>query len=79
MVALECCLQQLEPKPEDMEKSRCRWMWCNQVQRIRPIIEVMISQSSQQQTENTNSGARLHAQLLGDRSAHILQNCRCVL
>ena len=79
MAALECCLLQLEPTRKDLENADNRLIWCNRVQSIRPIIQIMktlISKPSQQQTEDTNSEARFHAQLFGDRSAHILQNCR---
>ena len=79
MAALECCLQQLEPKPEDLENTDNRLIWCNRVQCIRPIIQVMktlISKPFQQQVEDTNSEARFPGQLFGDRSDHILQNCR---
>ena len=81
MAALECCLQQLEPKSEDLENTDNGLVWCNRVQCIRPIIQVMktlISKPSQQQIEDGNSEARFHDQLFGDRCAHIWLNCRCV-
>jgi hypothetical protein len=81
VVALECCLQQLEPKPRDLENADNRLIWCNRIQCIRPIIQVMkslIPRSSQQQIGNGDSEARFHVQLFGERSARHLQNCRCV-
>jgi hypothetical protein len=81
VVALECCLEQLEPKPRDLENADNRLIWCNRVQCIRPIIQVMkslIPRPSQQQIGNGDSEARFHAQLFGEKSAHYLQNCRCV-
>ena len=74
-------MQQLEPKPENLENTDNRSIWCNRVQSIRPIIQVMktlIFKPLQQQVENTNSDTRFPDQLFGDRSAHILQNCRFV-
>ena len=81
MVALECCLEQLEPKPRDLENADNRLIWCNRVQCIRPIIQIMknlIPRSSQQQIGNGDSEARFHVQLFGERSVRHLQNCRCV-
>ena len=82
MVALKCCLEQLEPRREDLKNTNSRLIWCNGVQCIRPIIQVMkslISRPSQQQIGNGDSEARFIAQLFGERSVHHLQNCRCVL
>ncbi|CAB4035275.1 Hypothetical predicted protein, partial [Paramuricea clavata] len=79
VAALECCLQQLEPISGDLENSDSRLIWCNRVQCIRPVIEVMkglIPRPSQQQIGNGDSEARSHAQFFGEKSAHYLQNCR---
>ncbi|CAB3996228.1 E3 ubiquitin- ligase rnf213-alpha-like, partial [Paramuricea clavata] len=79
VVALKCCLEQLEPRREDLKNANSRLVWCNRVQCIRPIIQVMkslISRPSQQQLGNGDSEARFIAQLFGERSVHHLQNCR---
>jgi hypothetical protein len=81
VVALECCLQQLEPKPEDLQNAENRLIWCNRVQSIRPTVQVMktfISRPAQQQNTGGNSEEIFHDQLFGDQSARILHNCRCV-
>ncbi|CAB4007146.1 Hypothetical predicted protein, partial [Paramuricea clavata] len=79
VVALECCLQQLEPCPDDLENAENRLIWCKRVQCVRPIIQVMkseISKPAQQQKENGSNEAQFSSQLSEARSAHILQNCR---
>ncbi|CAB4036520.1 Hypothetical predicted protein, partial [Paramuricea clavata] len=79
VVALECCLQQLEPKPRDLENADNRLIWCNRVQCIFPIIQVMeglIPRPSQQQIGNGDNEARFPARIFGERSTHYLQNCR---
>ena len=81
MVALECCLQQLEPKPEDLKEADNRLTWCNRVQSIRPIMQVMktlTSRPPQHQNALGNSEERFHNHLFGDKYAHILRDCRCV-
>ena len=81
MVAVECCVQQLEPKPEDLENTDNRLIWCNRVQSIRPIVQVMktlISKPAQHQINDDNSKARFHDQLFGGQSAHIWRDCRFV-
>jgi hypothetical protein len=81
-MALECCLEQLEPKPRDLENADNRLIWCNRVQCIRPIIQVMITlipRPLQKQTGNADSEARFHAQLFGEKFTSYLQNCRYVL
>ncbi|CAB4014180.1 E3 ubiquitin- ligase rnf213-alpha-like, partial [Paramuricea clavata] len=79
LMALECCLEQLEPKPKDLRNADNRLIWCNRVQCIRPIIQVMITlipRPSQQQTGNGDSEAWFHAQLFGEKFTSFLQNCR---
>ncbi len=69
MVALQCCLEQLEPNRDDLKNADNRLIWCNRVQCISPIIRVMkslISEPSQQQIGNAHTMERL-------------QICRCVL
>ena len=82
MEALEWCLQQLEPKPEDLQNAENRLIWCNRVQSIRPIIQVMKTFNSrppQEQKVVGTSGERFHEQLFSDRSAHIFNDCRFVV
>ncbi len=72
MVALQCCLEQLEPNRDNLENADNKLIWCNQVQCIRPIIQSiqvmksLISGPSQQQIGNVHT-------------KEILQHCRCVL
>ena len=82
MVALEYCLQQLEPTLEDLENASKRLSWCNRVQTIRPIMQVtksLISTPSHQQQIHGNNESGFNGQLATKKSAHILQNCRYVL
>ena len=82
MVALELCLQQLEPKPNDLKDVDRRLSWCNRVQSICPVIEVMknlIPRPSKKQYVVGNSAVRFHDQLFGDHFASIWRECRCVV
>ena len=70
MVALELCLQHLEPKPNDLKDANKRLSWCNRVQLIRPVIQVMknlIARSSKKQN------------VVGDQFSRIWRECRCVV
>ena len=83
MVALECCLQQLEPKIEELENAKSRLIWCNQVQCLRRYVEqvmkVSISKPLQQQVEDGNSKATFYDQHFGDVSANDFHDVRCVV
>ena len=80
MLALACCLQQLEPKPDDLENADNKLIWCNRLQCIRPVIQVIktMQREQQQQSVQVNSEARFHDQLFGGQAAHIWHGCRCV-
>ena len=54
-----------------------RTIWCNRVQSIRPIVEVMKSFiPSEQQEQNFDVENKLGAQVFGEKSARIFENCR---
>ena len=79
MVALEYCLQNLEPNPDNLKNASNRLIWCNRVQSIRPIIQVtkslILTPLEQQEMHGEKE---FKGQLSTKRSAHILQACRCV-
>ena len=82
MVAIKLCLEQLEPKPNDLKDVDKRLSWCNQVQSVRPVIHVLNTLStkpSKKQNIVGNSAARFHDQLFGDQFARNLRECRCVV
>ena len=82
MVALELCLQQLEPKSDDLKDANKRLSWCNHVQSIRPVVQVMktlIPRPSKKQNVVSNNAPRFYDQLLGDQFAGIWRKCRCVV
>ena len=81
MVALEYCLQNVEPKPDNLKNANNRMIWCNRVQSIRPIIQVtksLILTPLEQQGMHGNNESGFNGQLSTMKSAHILQACRCV-
>ena len=77
VVALEYCLQQLAPCLKDLENADTSLIWCNRVHCIRPIIQVMKSEISSPSEQQIGNEPRIDVQLSKERSAHILQNCRC--
>lgn len=83
VVALEYCLLQLEPTPDDLENPKDRLNWCNRVQCIRPIMQVTkswISRPLQQLKIDKDNESMFNSQPIStQRSAHYLQICRCVL
>ena len=83
MVALELCLQKLEPKPEDLKNLKKRLNWCNRVQSVRSVIQVMqtlIPRLPKEQNVVGISAARFQTdQLCGDQFARILRGCRYVV
>ena len=83
MVTLELCLQQLEPKPEDLKNLNKRLSWCNRVQSVRSVVQVMqtlIPRPPKEQSIVGNSAARFQTdQLCGDQFARILRECRYVV
>ena len=77
-MALEFCLQQLEPVPEGLANCKDRLTWCNLVQCIRPVVDVLKKLSSGisgQQRKTDRNMAKFTDRVFGEKSAQILQNC----
>ena len=64
-MALQMCLERMEPCPEDVEKTERRQAWCDQVSSVKVPVEETISKSS------SGDNARV-----GEKTELILTQCR---
>lgn len=67
-MALQMCLERMEPCPEDVENTSRRQAWCDQVLSVKVPVEETISNSSS--VENAR---------VGEKTELILTQCRYVI
>ncbi|XP_028416584.1 E3 ubiquitin-protein ligase rnf213-alpha-like [Dendronephthya gigantea] len=77
-VALEYCLQKLEPTPKDLESIGNRSCWCNRVQRVGPVVKVLknLKYSWNKQQNKDGDQAGFVTRLFGEKSIVIFEECR---
>ena len=65
-IALQMCLERMEPREEDVEDMSRRQAWCDLVLSVKIPVEEMTSKSS------TGGEARI-----GEKTESIITQCRC--
>lgn len=77
-MTLECCLKELELKRQQLVPSEQRLMWCNQIQSVRPTIQVMTRVFPESLQQKSLDDLQLDNQVMsiGTESIRIMNQCR---
>ena len=77
-MTLECCLEELVLKRQQLMHSEQRLIWCNKIQIVRPTIQVMTRVFPERLQQRSLDDLQLDSQVvsIGMESIRIMNHCR---